>query len=496
MVSAAHIGISRSDGAFAKAVPCLGQMVDTCTVVVVANLGIPRSTVDRTLGVTLGESMADKGVVLDHRAAGMRTGHTDTVLLAGVCRGRISIEIVVLYRCGRGQINDRHIVSRTDLVADEIVVLDLAGGIAGAVVVDLDNAIQRRCAALESRIGNYQLGLLCTLGGGAHNVQGFDIIKRAAVHRKAGIIAGVIRTDQHRINVDVLKGQIFHDCGLAIAGELEHTVCNICQIYIYSIGKLYPVSVAVNRQGLIHHNLLADGLVSQQRDGLAVPGGLHRRVQVIEIQVALFHHVLALRRSAHGKPAVAARNDRIPSARQIVLRLEYSAVNGQAAACTLYIDRRSVAGVPVVLTAVDGHVRALHIQRMENLRVGNRHLTATQVQHIAPNVIKRRSAFRFLAGVRDGQVMILSAAAGQIVSVQVDGHHAVNGTSDIHAGCIRQQLHRIPCLGRRNSLRQRSIVLPTDRRLMNSAAIAVRTVICPAHAAQSQCHHQRQEHCQ
>ena len=275
-------------------------------------------------------------------------------------------------------------------------------------------------------------------------------------------------------------------------------MCNICQIYIiYRLGKLYPVSVAVNRQGLIHHNLLADGLVSQQRDDLAVPGGLHRRVQVIEIQVALFHHVLALRRSAHGKPVVAARNDHIPSARQIVLRLEYSAVNGQAAACLLYIDRRSVASaVPVVLTAVDGHVRVLHIQRMENLRVGNRHRTATQVQHIAPNVIKRRSAFRFRAGVRDGQVMILSDAAGQIVSVQVDGHHAVTGTSDIHAGCIRQQLHRIPCLGRRNSLRQRSIVLPTDRRLMNSAAIAVRTVICPAHAAQSQCHDQRQEHCQ
>ena len=28
MVAAAHIGISRSDGAFAKAVPCLGQMVE------------------------------------------------------------------------------------------------------------------------------------------------------------------------------------------------------------------------------------------------------------------------------------------------------------------------------------------------------------------------------------------------------------------------------------------------------------------------------------
>lgn len=45
MVAAAHIGISRSDGAFAKAVPCLGQMVDTCTVVVVANLGMASGAV-------------------------------------------------------------------------------------------------------------------------------------------------------------------------------------------------------------------------------------------------------------------------------------------------------------------------------------------------------------------------------------------------------------------------------------------------------------------
>lgn len=72
--------------------------------------------------------MADKGVTLDLGAASLRTGHNDTVLRVGVCRGRISIEIVVLYRCGRGQIDDRHIVSRTDLVADEIVVLDLIVG--------------------------------------------------------------------------------------------------------------------------------------------------------------------------------------------------------------------------------------------------------------------------------------------------------------------------------------------------------------------------------
>ena len=152
--------------------------------------------------------------------------------------------------------------------------------------------------------------------------------------------------------------------------------------------------------------------------------------------------------------------------------------------------------VLVVLTAVDGHVRVLHIQRMENLRVGNRHRTATQVQHIAPNVIKRRSAFRFRVGVRDGQVMILSDAAGQLVSVQVDGHHAVTGTSDIHAGCIRQQLHRIPCLSRRNSIRQRSIVCTVNSRFMFTATRTIRCRLRPTHATQSQGHDQRQRHCQ